>query len=139
MRQAANRGFINATDCADYLTKKGMPFRDAYTTVGKLVYYCTQQGKTLEQLSLAELQDLSPLFGEDVYTGAGSARPAWSSARATAARPFRRRPARSRPSRPLLRRRIMKPIVYIDGKEGTTGLQIYDRIGARDDIDPAAH
>ena len=68
MRQAANRGFINATDCADYLTKKGMPFRDAYTTVGKLVYYCTQQGKTLEQLSLAELQDLSPLFGEDVYT-----------------------------------------------------------------------
>ena len=69
MRQAANRGFINATDCADYLTKKGMPFRDAYTTVGKLVYYCTQQGKTLEQLSLAELQDLSPLFGEDVYAG----------------------------------------------------------------------
>ena len=68
MRQAANRGFINATDCADYLTKNGMPFRDAYTTVGKLVYYCTQQGKTLEQLSLAELQDLSPLFGEDVYT-----------------------------------------------------------------------
>ena len=68
MRQAANRGFINATDCADYLTKKGMPFRDAYTTVGKLVYYCTQQGKTLEQLSLAELQDLSPLFGEDIYT-----------------------------------------------------------------------
>ena len=68
MCQAANRGFINATDCADYLTKKGMPFRDAYTTVGKLVYYCTQQGKTLEQLSLAELQDLSPLFGEDVYT-----------------------------------------------------------------------
>ena len=68
MRQAANRGFITATDCADYLTKKGMPFRDAYTTVGKLVYYCTQQGKTLEQLSLAELQDLSPLFGEDVYT-----------------------------------------------------------------------
>ena len=68
MRQAANRGFINATDCADYLTKKGMPFRDAYTTVGKLVYYCTQQGKTLEQLSLAELQDLSPLFGKDVYT-----------------------------------------------------------------------
>ena len=68
MRQAANRGFINATDCADYLTKKGMPFREAYTTVGKLVYYCTQQGKTLEQLSLAELQDLSPLFGEDVYT-----------------------------------------------------------------------
>jgi len=67
MRRAASAGFINATDCADYLTKKGMPFRDAYTTVGNLVYYCTQQGKTLEQLSLPELKGISPLFGEDVY------------------------------------------------------------------------
>ncbi len=46
MRRAAGRGFINATDCADYLTKKGMPFRDAYTAVGNLVYYCQEQGKT---------------------------------------------------------------------------------------------
>ena len=67
MRRAAGKGFINATDCADYLTKKGMPFRDAYTTVGKLVYYCTEQGKLLEELSLAELQKISPLFEEDVY------------------------------------------------------------------------
>ncbi len=67
MRRAAGKGFINATDCADYLTKKGMPFRDAYTTVGKLVYYCTEQGKLLEELSLAELQQISPLFEEDVY------------------------------------------------------------------------
>ncbi len=67
MRRAAWGGFINATDCADYLTKKGMPFRDAYTTVGNLVYYCGQQGKLLEELSLEELQKISPLFGEDVY------------------------------------------------------------------------
>ncbi len=67
MRAAANRGFINATDCADYLTKKGMPFRDAYTAVGNLVYYCQERDKTLEELSLDELKDISPLFEEDVY------------------------------------------------------------------------
>ena len=67
MRRAAGGGFINATDCADYLTKKGMPFRDAYTTVGNLVYYCTQNGKLLEELSPEELKNISPLFGEDVY------------------------------------------------------------------------
>ncbi|MBD5151639.1 MAG: argininosuccinate lyase [Oscillibacter sp.] len=67
MRKAAGGGFINATDCADYLAKKGMPFRDAYTTVGNLVYYCTENGKLLEELSLEELQNISPLFGEDVY------------------------------------------------------------------------
>ena len=67
MRAAAGRGFINATDCADYLTKKGMPFRDAYTAVGKLVYYCTEHHKVLEELSLEELQTVSPLFEEDVY------------------------------------------------------------------------
>jgi len=67
MRAAAGRGFINATDCADYLTKKGMPFRDAYTAVGHLVAACGQSGKTLEQLTLSELQAVSPLFGEDVY------------------------------------------------------------------------
>ena len=67
MRKAAGGGFINATDCADYLTKKGMPFRDAYTAVGNLVYYCTENGRLLEELSLPELQKISPLFGEDVY------------------------------------------------------------------------
>lgn len=67
MRAAANKGFINATDCADYLTKKGMPFRDAYTTVGELVYHCTETGKTLEELTLSELKDISPLFEEDVF------------------------------------------------------------------------
>ena len=67
MRRAAGGGFINATDCADYLTKKGMPFRDAYTAVGKLVYYCSGSGKLLEELSLPELKGISPLFEEDVY------------------------------------------------------------------------
>ena len=65
--QQRGGGFINATDCADYLTRKGMAFRDAYTTVGNLVYYCTQQGKLLEELTLEELKNISPLFGEDVY------------------------------------------------------------------------
>ena len=67
MSDAGKKGFINATDCADYLAKKGMPFRDAYTTVGNLVYYCTQNGKLLEELRLEELQGISPLFEEDVY------------------------------------------------------------------------
>ena len=67
MRKAAGKGFINATDCADYLTKKGMPFRDAYTVTGHLVAACTQQGKTLEELTLDELKAVSDLFAEDVY------------------------------------------------------------------------
>ena len=67
MRKAAGKGFINATDCADYLTKKGMPFRDAYTVTGKLVAACTAQGKTLEELTLEELKAVSDLFAEDVY------------------------------------------------------------------------
>ena len=67
MRAAAGHGFINATDCADYLTKKGMPFRDAYTVTGKLVAACTAQGKTLEELTLEELKAVSNLFEADVY------------------------------------------------------------------------
>ena len=67
MRKAAGKGFINATDCADYLTKKGMPFRDAYTVTGHLVAACTAQGKTLEELGLDELKAVSGLFDQDVY------------------------------------------------------------------------
>ena len=67
MRRAAGHGFINATDCADYLTRKGLPFRDAYTLVGQLVAQCTAQNKTLEELTLPELQKASPLFEEDIY------------------------------------------------------------------------
>lgn len=68
MRRAASGGFINATDCADYLTKKGMPFRDAYKITGTLVGYCIEHGKTLEALTLEEFQSHSPLFAEDVFT-----------------------------------------------------------------------
>ncbi|MDR0863173.1 MAG: argininosuccinate lyase [Oscillospiraceae bacterium] len=67
MRNAAARGFINATDCADYLVKKGLPFRDAYTVVGKLVSLCIATDKTLETLSLEEYRALSDAFDSDVY------------------------------------------------------------------------
>ncbi|MEG1428963.1 MAG: argininosuccinate lyase [Hydrogenoanaerobacterium sp.] len=67
MRNAAARGFINATDCADYLVKKGLPFRDAYRVTGQLVAYCIDSGVTLEALSIAEFKKAHPLFGEDVY------------------------------------------------------------------------
>ena len=67
MENAAKRGFINATDCADYLTKKGMPFRDAYSTVGQLVKYCVDHQKDLSSLSLEEYQEASCLFEADVY------------------------------------------------------------------------
>ena len=67
MQNAAKRGFINATDCADYLTKKGMPFRDAYKLTGQMVADCIAAGKVLEELTLAEFQGYSPLFGQDVY------------------------------------------------------------------------
>ena len=67
MRKAAAHGFINATDCADYLTKKGMPFRDAYKCTGTMVAACIREGKTLEEMSLEEFQRYSPLFEKDVY------------------------------------------------------------------------
>ena len=67
MRRAAAAGFINATDCADYLTRKGMPFRDAYKLTGQMVADCIAAGKVLEELTLAEFQGYSPLFGQDVY------------------------------------------------------------------------
>jgi argininosuccinate lyase len=67
MRQAAARGFINATDCADYLTKKGAAFRDAYKVTGQLVAYCIESDHTLETLPLEIYQKYSDLFDEDVY------------------------------------------------------------------------
>ena len=67
MRAAAAGGFINATDCADYLVKKGMPFRDAYRIVGGLVAQCIAGRQTLETLPLEDYQKASPLFDQDVY------------------------------------------------------------------------
>ena len=67
MRNAAAKGFINATDCADYLVKKGMPFRDAYKITGTLVHTCIELGCTLETLPLEEYKKLTENFAEDVY------------------------------------------------------------------------
>ncbi len=67
LRKAASGGFINATDCADYLVKKGLPFRDAYRVSGKLVAYCIENNTDLESLSLEIYKDFSPLFDEGVY------------------------------------------------------------------------
>lgn len=67
MRKAASGGFINATDCADYLTKKGMPFRDAYKTVGRLVNQCIRADETLETLTLKDFAAISDKFEDDVY------------------------------------------------------------------------
>ena len=67
MKKAALGGFINATDVADYMTKKGVPFRDAYCVTGQLVNRCIELGTTLDALPLAEYRAFSPVFDEDVY------------------------------------------------------------------------
>ena len=67
MRAAAAKGFINATDCADYLVKKGLPFRDAYKITGTLVARCIELGTTLEALPLDEYKKLCDTFDTDVY------------------------------------------------------------------------
>ncbi len=67
LRKAAAKGFINATDCADYLVKKGMPFRDAYKISGTLVRYCVDNDKTLEDLTLDEYKAVCDLFDDGVY------------------------------------------------------------------------
>ena len=67
MREAAQRGYATATDLADYLVKKGMPFRDAHEVVGKSVAYGIAQKKDLSELSLAELQQFSATIQQDVY------------------------------------------------------------------------
>ncbi|MBR6391873.1 MAG: argininosuccinate lyase [Eubacterium sp.] len=67
MRAAAAKGFINATDCADYLVGKGLPFRDAYKATGELVALCIDKGLTLETLSVEEYKNVCSLFDEGVY------------------------------------------------------------------------
>ncbi len=67
MRAAAAKGFINATDCADYLVKKGLPFRDAYKITGTLVARCISEGQTLETLPLDAYREACDAFAEDVY------------------------------------------------------------------------
>lgn len=67
MKNASAKGFINATDCADYLVKKGLAFRDAYKITGQLVSYCIDNDKTLETLTLNEYKQYSEVFEEDVF------------------------------------------------------------------------
>lgn len=68
MREGASGGFTNATDCADYLVKHGVPFRDAHRVVGELVAHCLSEKKALLDLSLEDLQRFHPAFDSDIFT-----------------------------------------------------------------------
>ena len=67
MATSAMNGFTNATDAADYLVNKGMPFRDAHGVIGRLVLYCIEKNTSIDSLSLEELQSISDMFGEDIF------------------------------------------------------------------------
>lgn len=67
MLQSCKKGFINATDLADYLTKKGLPFREAYKLVGSIVSNCVTQQKTLENITIEEYKKMNDLFDNDLY------------------------------------------------------------------------
>ena len=67
MRKAAGKGFINATDLADYLVKKGMPFRTAYKKVGEIVAFCIDNGLILETVPMEKYKEFDPTFDEDLY------------------------------------------------------------------------
>jgi len=67
MAKSAMNGFTNATDAADYLVRKGVPFRDAHGIIGRLVLYCIDNNKSIEECSIAELQSISDVFGDDIY------------------------------------------------------------------------
>lgn len=67
MAKSAMNGFTNATDAADYLVNKGVPFRDAHSIIGKLVLYCIDKGCSIDELSLDELKSISPVFEQDIY------------------------------------------------------------------------
>ena len=67
MEDSAKNGFTNATDAADYLVNKGVPFRDAHGIIGRLVLLCIEKGISLDELPLPEYKKISPVFGEDIY------------------------------------------------------------------------
>ncbi|WP_446898548.1 argininosuccinate lyase [Clostridium sp. LBM24168] len=67
MFNAVKRGFLNATEAADYLVNKGMAFRDAHKVIGEIVLYCEQKSKSIEELSIEELEKFSSLFKDDLY------------------------------------------------------------------------
>lgn len=102
MYRAAQRGFLNATDLADYLTKKGLPFRAAYKIAGQLVAYCIEHTTVLEELPLTLLRQYSERFGEDVYAAIALTNCVTAAPRsaAPASRRSRRRPPPSATSLP---------------------------------------
>ena len=129
MRRAAAKGFINATDCADYLTKKGMPFRDAYKLTGCMVSDCIAKDKTLEELTLDEFKGYSALFENDIYDAIDLVKCCEG------------RTSYGGPSEASVNNQIalanaqldawegkerMSVKVFIDGSSGTTGLRIAD-------------
>lgn len=67
MKKATREGFANATDLADYLVKKGLPFRDAHRVVGEMVFYCIQKNKALDDLTIDEMKSFHALISEDIY------------------------------------------------------------------------
>ena len=67
MEASAKNGFTNATDAADYLVNHGVPFRDAHGIVGQLVLKCIEKGISLDELSLEEYKEISPVFEQDIY------------------------------------------------------------------------
>ena len=67
MAESAMNGFTNATDAADYLVGKGVPFRDAHGIIGRLVLYCIEKNTSIDKLSLGELKEISDRFEEDIY------------------------------------------------------------------------
>ena len=67
MAKAAKYGYMNATDAADYLVGKGIPFRDCHEIIGKMVLYAIGEGKALDELTMEEFQSFSDAFAEDIY------------------------------------------------------------------------
>ena len=73
MEKSAKNGFTNATDAADYLVNHGVPFRDAHGIVGRLVLLCIDRGIALDDLTLEEYKEISPVFEEDIYEAGAEA------------------------------------------------------------------
>ncbi len=67
MERSATKGFTNATDAADYLVKRGVPFRDAHGIIGRLVLECIEKGKSIDEMTLEELKNISEVFDADIY------------------------------------------------------------------------